>query len=393
MRIACLLIRNLAVQVASTDASALRGQPLVIGGLPFEAKPVYDASSEAMIFGINVGMPLHQAYALCPEAKFLASDERRYEKVFWQVADVMEGFSPLVDIEGLGCAYLDVSGIRNEQSLAHNIVASISGDIGLSACLGISSGKFFSRVAAFTSRTEAPVIIKQRKEKEFIAPFVIDFLPCSAKTRERLQLLGIRFIGQLSQFSEEALLAQFGSDGILIYELAHGIDWTPLVPRPKLEVILDIAELEPPADTCVEVLQSCQIMLDKLLSSVRAQGKLCRELQVKVIFDSGALQERRLPLKEATSSRAALLRRLGTWLEGIKFPAPAVEMELSLYLARDDGRELYLWPEHQKVRREFVKTASELKLRFGYQPIKKVQVVEPKAVLPERRFRLIDLLE
>ena len=159
MRIACIIVHNLAIQVAAASAPCLRGQALVIGGLPFEAKPVYDASPEAIARGVKVGMPLREAYALCPEAKFLASDEANYRQAFEEVANVLERFSPVVDIEKPGCAYIDVSGLCDGVSLCIEVLRQISGETGLSACLGVSGGKFFSRVAALTSKPATPVIV------------------------------------------------------------------------------------------------------------------------------------------------------------------------------------------------------------------------------------------
>jgi len=393
MRIACVLIHNLAIQLALTSDPTLRGRPLVIGGLPLETQPVYDASAEAIACGIKHGMLLYQASGLCPEATFLPSDERRYEEVFEEVVNILEKFSPVVDIEELGCVYLDVSGVHSEQSLAREISASISADTGLGSCLGICSGKFFSRVAALTSRPGAPVVVSEGKEEDFIAAFSIDFLPCSAETREHLQMLGIRFIGQLSEFSKEALVAQFGRDGILVRELAHGIDRTSLTARKKPEVVVDAVEIDPPAVAYVELLQSCQVMLERMLSSIKAQGKVCREVLLRISFTAGAVQERRLYLKEATGSTATILSRLRTWLESIMFPAPAIEVGLSLFPVREQGKRLYLWPEQQRMRKGLSKAASEFRLRFGYQPLKKVQTVEPSPIIPERRFRLIDALE
>jgi len=393
MRIACVLIPNLAVQIALVDDPALRGKPLVIGGLPFEVRTVYDASPEALACGIKPGMPLHQAYALRPEAIFLPADDKKYEAAFEEVINVLEKFSPVVDIGELGCAYADVSGIQHERELACEISAAISAETGLSSCLGISSGKFFSRIAAFTSTSEAPVIVSQGKEKDFVAPFSVELLPCSDETKERLSLLGIRFIGQLRQFSREALIAQFGSDGIVMHELAHGFDRTPLIPRKKRDVLTGSAELDPPAVTFIEILQTCQTVLERVLGGTNMEGKLCREILVRVRFASGTSQERRLSLKQPTNSRDAILGRLRTWLEGVRFPAPAVQVELSLCLTREQSRGLSLWPEQQKVRQELTKAANELKLRLGHQPIKKVQVVRHEAILPERRFRLTEVLE
>ena len=224
MRIACILVHNLPVQVALRSNPNLQGRPLVIGGLPFETKPVYDASPEAMACGIKPGIPLRQAYALCAEATFLPLEEKRCEETFEKTVDVLENFSPAIDVEGLGCTYIDATGVSNEQELAGDIVASISAETGLSSSSGVGSGKFLSRVAALTSRPGIPIVVLQGEEKDFVTPFSIDLLPCSDEARERLYLFGIRFIGQLSRFSCEALVAQFGSDGASLYEFSRGID-------------------------------------------------------------------------------------------------------------------------------------------------------------------------
>lgn len=393
MRVACILIHNLPVQVAIASDHNLRGQPLVIGGLPFEGKTVLDASPEAMACGIMPGMPLHEAYAVCPEARFLSSDDKRYDEAFETVATVLERFSPVVALECLGCAYIDIAGVENEEKLSRDILASISGDTGLIACLGVSGGKFFSRLAAFTTKPDFPVIIPQGQEKDFIAPFSVEFLPGTDKVKEQFGLLGIRFIGDLARYSREALVAQFGIDGVVMHELTHGIDRFPLVPKAKPEAVADSAELDYPAASFVEILHTCEVMLSRLLGSVNAKGKLCREVLIRLSYSSGKSEERRLPLKEPTSSCAAVLMRIQTWLETVRLPALAVGVHLSLSLTREQGRKLSLWPEQKRFKEELNRAADELKIRFGYQPIKKAEVVTPEPILPERRFRLTEMLE
>lgn len=393
MRIACILVHNLPVQMAIATDVTLCGQPLVIGGLPFEGKAVADASPEAMACGIKPGMPLHEAYALCPEAKFLPLHERKYGEAFEEVAAILEKFSPVVDVESLDRAYIDISGVQNEGNLSREILASVSAKTGLSACLGLSGGKFFSRIAAFTSGTGVPVIIPQGREKDFVVPFSVEFLPCTEETKERLNLLGIRFIGHLIQYTKEALVAQFGTDGVVMHELAQGIDRSPLVPRAKPEIVTETVEFDSPAASFVEILQTCEVILERLLNNMDAQGKLCQEVLIRLAFVSGVSEERRLPLKEPTNSSAVVMSRLQTWLETIGFPAPVVEVHLSLSLTREHGKKLSLWPDQKRVKQEFVRAADELKLRFGYQPIKKVQPVNPEPILPERRFKLTEVLE
>ena len=391
MRIACILIPSLPVQVAIARDPNLRGQPLVIGGLPFEGKAVIDASAEAMACGIKPGMPLHEAHALCPRARFLPAEEKRWEETFGKVTTILGRFSPVVEVACLGCAYIDITGVQDEEKLGRDILTSISSDAGLVARLAVSGGKFFSHLAAFTTEPDVPVIISTGKEKEFIAPFSVQFLPCPDGVKAQLGLLGIRFIGDLARYSSEALVAQFGSDGAVIHDLAHGIDRSPLVPRVIPEAVTESVALDFPAASFIEILRTCEVVLDRLLNAMNVQGKLCREVRIRLSFISGASEERRLPLKQPTNSRDAILSRLRTWLEGARFPAPAMQVKLSLCLTRDQGRRLSLWSNQMQVSQELSRVAKELRLRFGYQPIKKVQVIRPEPILPERRFRLTEV--
>ncbi|MCX8125873.1 MAG: hypothetical protein N3E40_01840 [Dehalococcoidia bacterium] len=393
MRIACVLVHNLAVQVAIAANPSLVGRPLVIGGLPFESKPVYDASPEAIASGVRIGMPLREAHAACPGAEFLPAEESRYMWVFGKVADILEKFSAVVDVERLDCAYIDISGVQDEASLCREILRQIHADTGLSACLGVSNGKFFSHIAAFTGKDETPVIVVPGQEKDFVAPFSVDTLPCSEESKERLRLLGIRFIGELARFSKEALVAQFGSEGVLMHALACGIDPSPLVPRQKTETASESVRLDFPAVTVKEILHTCEAVLHRLVPGLSNQAKLCREVTIKLSFASGLSEERKLPLKEPTHSIKSILLRLRTWLEAVKFPSEVVEVELSLALTKEQGKKLSLLPNRNQRDDGVLKAAEELELKFGYQPIKKSREVSPRPILPERRFTLSDVLE
>lgn len=388
---ACVLVHNFAIQVTVINDPRLRGQPLIIGGSPFQAKLVYDASSEAVACKVKPGMPLRQAYVLCPEARFLPSDEKRYEEAFEQVVTTLEGLSPIVEVEELGCAYLDANGVDSEYDLAYEIRDSIFSQTKLNACLAISSNKFLSRTAAFVAKPEAPLIVPEGKEKEFITPFSIDFLLCSHETKKHLHLLGIHIMAQLSHFPREALQAQFGSDGTIAYGLARGIDDTPLIPRKKPQLISCAAEFDPPLVTSHEMAQACRVILDRLLAQIKAKGKACHEIKLEVRFPSSSLYERKLPLKEATSSEAVIMVRLVPWLKGVSLSEPVSELELSLNLEPERGRKVALWPERGGMKWELIRLAGELRRRLGYQPLKKVVVTDPQPLLPEERFRLIDL--
>jgi nucleotidyltransferase/DNA polymerase involved in DNA repair len=393
MRIACVMVPNFAVQLTLAADPSLQGQPLVIGGLPFELRPVCDASAEATACGVKVGMPLREAYAICPGAKFVPAEEWRYRQVFEVIADILERYSLAVDIEKPGCACIDIGAVRDEAGLCREIVRRIHAETGLRACLGVSSGRFFARTAAFTAPPEAPVIVSPGREIEFVAPFSVDFLPCSEESKGRLRLLGIRFIGELALFSKEALVAQFGSDGVVMHDLACGIDRCVLVPRQKPELLAESIRLDSPAVSAAEILHSCEAILRRLLPKVCGRGRLCRELTVRLDFASGTSQGRKLPLKEPAASTGPVLSRLRAWLETVRFPSGVTGVVLTLSLTGERGKTLPLWPDRKGADEGVLGAAERLKLRLGYQPIKRLKEISPRPILPEKRFTLTDVTE
>lgn len=391
MRIACVFIHNIAVQITLAEEPGLHGKPIIIGGLPFEVKPVLDASLEAMSCGVKPGMPLREARSFCPEAVFLTPDEKKYKQAFDRVLHVLDKFSPVIEIEKLGCAYIDVTGVENEQELASELISSVSSGVGLKASAGITNGKFFSLTAAHMSKPGTLRVVPADDEEKFIQTFSIDFLNCRPETKERLRLLGIRLIGQLRNFTSEALVAQFGDEGERVYQLANGVDANPLISKKRDDIISISADVEIPATQVSELLATCQSILEEPFQEIRAQGKVSREVQVQITFDSGNSKVKRLTLKENTSQIKVILARIKAWLESGAFSRPVTQVTLSLWLTSDNGERLSFWSEQNEKGRRLSHMAGELKTRFGYQPLKKVQEIDPDTIVPERRFALTDI--
>jgi nucleotidyltransferase/DNA polymerase involved in DNA repair len=389
MRIGCILVRCFVVQLAVKHNPQLEGREVIVSDSDSDLKVVLDASPGAMACGIKPGMSTGEACSLCPEAVLVQADRDECQRVFERVLSILDRFSPAVEVAELGRAYLDVTGLGNEVEFARAMGSTTFRETGLSAYVGVASGKFFSWLAALTTRAEAPVVVPPGLEKEFVAPFPIDLLPCSTTIKERLKLFGIRTVGEVSQFPREALVAQFGGEGSKVYGLAQGVDADPLVPRSKPEVVCGGVQLNPPAESYLEILRGCEGVLDRLLVRAKA-GKVCREIRLRLRLISGLATKKSLPLKEASTLKESLIVRLKAWLEGANFPEPVEEVELALVLDSEKCRRVPFWPEHGMIKKELTRAIVELKKRFGYQPLKRVAAVEAQSLLAEKRFRLVD---
>lgn len=201
MRIGCLLAAHLPAQVETGRDAALRGRPLVIGGHPWEREKVIDCSAEAEEYGVRVGMRLRQAEQLCPAASFLRPDEGAYEEAQRALKEALLGFSPWVEMAGLGLGYVEVSGLGYlygpEWEIARAAAGAVGEAAGLEVRVGIGANKFTARLAAEVAGEGGQVVVPGGHEVDFLAGFPLRYLPCDEEVLRCLHRLGLRTFGGL----------------------------------------------------------------------------------------------------------------------------------------------------------------------------------------------------
>src|SRR4051794_29375610 len=83
----------------------------------------------------------------------------------------------------------------------------------------------------------------------FLARLSIEDLPVSVEMRRRLRLFGLRTLGELTRLPQSAVAAQFGTEGTRAWELAHGVDHTPIVPYRPPRMVAERLAFPAPVDT------------------------------------------------------------------------------------------------------------------------------------------------
>src|SRR6266511_2308853 len=270
MRVACVAVPHFLVAVERRDDPTLRGRPVVVGGRPDERKEVADCSVEAMARGVRQGMSLREALSRCPEAVFVEAHAERYRTVMTQMVSALLELSPLVELAGPGMLYVGIDGrwpdlplplgegggegvpssLNSqpdpfERDLVDAIVAAAERASGLQVRVGVADGKFVSYVAAMKGlgdnrttpspppsprgRGSSP-IVPPGKGAAMVGGLSLDDLPVSAEMRRRLQLFGLRSVADLARLPKGAVSAQFGKEGARAWELARGVDRSPIVP-------------------------------------------------------------------------------------------------------------------------------------------------------------------
>ncbi len=426
MRIACILIPHFPVAVERQRDPSLCGRPLVIGETPDQRKAVLDCSPEAEARGVRVGMPLRAALALCRNALFLPPHPSRYSDVFDSLLAALETFSPEVEPGALGRAYLNADGLsrhyEGELDLGERIIRSLRETTGLVAAVGVAEGKFVAWTAAITSQPGQVCTVPEGNEAEFLRPLDVALLAhfdtpsqirladfqiregtkkqlisigqssvpaASADTLRRLDLYGLRTLGDLAALAPGPLQAQFGNEGKRLYDLARGIDREPLRPLHHEELLSETLRFPSAAVSIEALVVACRRLLVRL--HWRLRGRAARRLRLRAALWGGRSWEKALTFHEAVVDWERMLFIVKSVLSNAAPNGPVEELTIELSgITEERGRQATLFAEKAGLKRQLGETARQLRARWGRPLISRVVEVEPWSRLPERRHALID---
>jgi DNA polymerase-4 len=386
MRVACFFFPHFAVQVEVRDNDSLKGRPIIIGGLPYERKAIYDASKEALAFGVKQCMPLREAYALCPQGIFLPLDEGKYANAFTTILTLLANHSPVVEAGTPGSAFIDLSYECNKLQFVEEVREIIAKHLQLQSLVSIAANKFMAWAASRVARPGKAIVVTEREEKNFLKDLPVCFLPASPRTLERLELLGIYRIGQLASLSLAAVSLEFGNEGKRLWELSNGIDGSTLIPWRKVPMLKEQIYFEPAAETVSQVLASGDELLTKLSQQLKKRWQCCLRLTISLHFSNDHIAQRVFHFKEATSSKETMLRHLKQYLEKARFTAPVSEMRLTMTdFCPESGRQALFLDEPLKHRERLASAISWLQQRYGKGVVGRV-LAKPDSPLPEDSF-------
>jgi DNA polymerase-4 len=309
--------------VECLDDPALRGAPVVVGGLGPRGV-VATASYEARVFGVHSAMPMTRARRLCPQARFVRPRMARYRELSAQIFVIFETFTPLVEGLSLDEAFLDVSGsIRlfgEPPALAQRIKQRIADETGLTASVGVASNKFLAKLASDARKPDGLVWVRPEQVQSFLDPMPVARLwGIGKQTAPGLRALGILTIGQLRKADLPALRPVLGNRAEHFQRLARGEDTREVEPaRPDKSISHEVTfdrDLLDPAELLAELQQQAESVARRL----RAQGLMARTVVVKIRDHRFRTVTRSRSLRACSSNTRTLYRMaralFETWRE------------------------------------------------------------------------------
>jgi DNA polymerase-4 len=220
---------------------SLKGKPAAVAGDPKRRSGIILAANyEARKFGVKTTMTLGMAKTLCPDIIFVPPDQKFYNLCSRKVMKILARYSPIVEQNSIDEAWLDLTGCEklfgSPLEIANQIMQDIINELDLWCSIGISENKFLAKMA---SEMKKPLGITELWSKDVQFKLwtlkVRQMYGIGRKTEEKLNKLGILTIGDIAKFNKSLLVKAFGKYGEHIYQLANGIDLSPVLENPAYE--------------------------------------------------------------------------------------------------------------------------------------------------------------
>ena len=219
--------------VEQRDDPSLRGKPVVVAWQG-KRSVVCAASYEARRYGVRSALPAITAERLCPDAIFIKPDFVRYKAVSLAVRAIFERHTALIEPLSLDEAYLDVTENRTALPTATRVAKAIRkqihDELNLTASAGVAPNKFLAKIASDWKKPNGLFVIQPHEIQAFLLPLPVGRIPGVGKvTEERMKQAGIQTVADIHAMNLTTLENHFGRYGVRLYELARGIDHSPVV--------------------------------------------------------------------------------------------------------------------------------------------------------------------
>ncbi len=278
--------------VEERERPEIKGSAVIVGSDPKEGKGrgvVSTSNYEARKSGVRSGMPISQAWRLCPRAVYLPPNFPLYIKVSSEIMEIARKYAGKFEQWGIDEAFLDVSDKVGDwieaEALACKVKLEIKEKEGLTASIGVGPNKLVAKVASDFRKPDGLTIVKETEVENFLAPLPVrKLLWVGRKTEAKLKRLGVETIGDLARYDPTALSSMFGVMGLQMHLMAKGID------RSEVEECLGVKSIshettfeEDTSDSTI-IFQALDALCEEVLKETVNQHLLFKTVTVKIRY-------------------------------------------------------------------------------------------------------------
>ena len=367
---ACLWIADAPTWALERLEPDLRGRAVIA----VDAGRVVGATTLARRTGVRVSDACSRARGLCEAGVFRSLEPGVLEGAFAEALEYLNAFTPWLEQSGGQIIY--ATGLSPEDA------ARVARDLGVR--VGISASRGSALLAALAAREGAVRLESDQSVFLDVVPLrLLRGAGISVDTLERLRLFGIGTLGALRvQVSKAQLERQFPADHARLWSLAHGDDLHPVAVYTPPKCVTAKLELESAALEPSELHPALEQLVGDCIAKLGRH--LAGALTLRLETEAGR-RSSRAHLRDFTCDPKTLLRSAKKALLEAQGGHAVLSLELVLGdlskpVPRQDN--LFAIFDRPGVREAVQRVHRRFPNRLG-----RLKITNPRAYLPERRFR------
>jgi protein ImuB len=389
--VVCLLFPRFELVVAAGGRQGLLDGPVALAPEPGREQLIGEVSASAQGYGIKPGMRLGEALGRCHELRLVRPDPMKVAAVWEHTLQALEGIGAAVDADSVGVVWFKADGLyRLHGGSLGGVIRVARQAVETPVRIGAAPTRFAALAAASSARPRRAKVAPDSKSGlvTFLAPLSVKLFSLYPETMhlpELLERFGVKTFGELTSLTRGALIERFGRAGERAYELARGHD-LPLTPRHPDEKLEEALEL--PESACgLQLERALRLLIDRLLTNKRRQGRSIRTLVLSAALTSGGGWSSRVTFRQAISDSQRMWLALSTKLQALPEPANLLQLRVEKFgfAAGEQGVLLVDDAERMANLREGVRQAQA---GVGVEAAMRVVAMDLESRLPERQFAL-----
>jgi len=360
----------------------LLGKAFATGGSPDGRGVVSSCSYAARQHGIHSAMPMGLALRMYPQLLVVRGHYREYSNQSKEVMKIIKELTPLVEQISIDEAFLDVSDLPSEpKRIATDLQMVIFSKLNLPCSIGAATNKLVAKIATNVGKSNhrgntppmAINIIDPGKEQSFLAPLpVIEMWGIGPKTAEEFHKLGIRTIGEIVRFPEDALVKRFGNYAFDLIQRAKGIDDHPVSDYEGIKSVSNETTFFTDVKDREQLLLVIKQLSEKVATRLRRKHLSGKTVKIKLRWPDFQTLTRQMTLAQPTN-QDSIIYNSALELFKLEWPSgkPVRLIGVGVSHLSTEIQQLSLFNTSFQKEKKLLNAIDELRERFGEKSIQK----------------------
>jgi protein ImuB len=270
--------------------NAAPANPCIVVAKQNNALQIFALDDAAATLGLDIGLPLANARAICPQLQVFDADEAADINALNAIAEWCDRFTPLVALDCPHGLFLDITGcvhlFGGEAAMLRFLCNYLTAQ-GFAVSAAIAGTAVCARTI---TRHVHGRIVRAGEEADAVKPLPVSALGADQAITTGLRRAGLKTIGDVASRARHEITARFGAGFTALLEQALGQRDAPISPRKPLPDYIVEKRFAEPVATDGVISATLSRLAGMLVAAMAQQGKGARRLEARFFRTDGAVR-------------------------------------------------------------------------------------------------------